>query len=223
MVPVEEDAMAPVSKSTPVKSARSYQSRIRAQGALDTRRNILDAAMSLFLEHGYGKVTVADIATKASLALPTVYASTGGKAAILDTLIDEAMRDPIVDETLSAVRRSKSGDEILRITAHGTRVDNERYHDIITVMKCAAAVDEKAADILQQSDAGYRQALTQVARRLRTLKALPAGVTEARATDFLWFYFGSDAWNVLVADRGWRWDEAENWLTSQAAAALLAP
>ena len=215
--------MAPVSKNTPVKSARPYQSRVRAQGALDTRRNILDAAMHLFLEHGYGKVTVADIADKASLALPTVYASTGGKAAILGTLVDEAMRDPIVDETLSAVRKSKSGDEVLCIAAHGTRVDNERYHDIIEVMKYAAGVDRKATDILQQSDAGYRQALDQVARRLRTLKALPTMMTEAQATDILWFYFGREAWHVLVADRGWRWDEAESWLTSQAVAALLAP
>lgn len=194
---------------------------MRAQAASNTRRSILDTAMRLFLERGYARVTVGDIAAQASLALPTVYASTGGKAAILATLIDEAMRDPIVEETLSAVRRSKSAEEVLRMTAHGVQVDNERYHDIIEVMKYAAVVDATATDILQQSDAGYRQALGQIARRLRTLKALPAGMTAARATDVLWFYFGREAWHLLVADREWSWEEAERWLLSQAVAALI--
>ncbi|GFG63763.1 TetR family transcriptional regulator [Mycobacterium kubicae] len=214
--------MAASSEGTSTRRPRPYQSTLRAQAALATRRKILDSAMRLFLDHGYGKVTVGDIAAAASLALPTVYASTGGKAAILGTLIDEAVKDPIVDQTLSAVRKSKSGNEILGIAAHGTRVDNERYHDIIEVLKHAAAVDANAASILQQSNDEYRRALSHVARRLRTLKATPAGMTESRATDVLWFYFGHDAWHLLVADRGWAWDDAEQWLLAQATVALLA-
>ena len=73
------------------KSTRPYRSALRARAAAETRRNILDTAMSLFLEHGYGKVTVNDIAAAASMAAATVYASAGGKAAILSTLIDAAM------------------------------------------------------------------------------------------------------------------------------------
>ncbi|OBK42517.1 TetR/AcrR family transcriptional regulator [Mycobacterium kubicae] len=214
--------MAASSGGASTRRPRPYQSTLRAQAALATRRKILDSAMQLFLEHGYGKVTVGDIAAAASLALPTVYASTGGKAAILGTLIDEAVKDPIVDQTLSAVRKSKSGNEILGIVAHGTRVDNERYHDIIEVLKHAAAVDANAAAILQQSNDEYRRALSHVARRLRTLKATPAGMTEARITDVLWFYFGHDPWHSLVADRGWPWDDAEQWLLAQATMALLA-
>lgn len=51
-------------------------------------------------------------AARASLAPATVYAGAGGKAAVLATLIDEVMRDPIVEETLSAVRGSRSGYEV---------------------------------------------------------------------------------------------------------------
>jgi AcrR family transcriptional regulator len=211
------------STSAPVKARRPYQSTVRAQAALDTRRNILDTAMRLFVEHGYGKVTVADIAAEASLASPTVYGSTGGKTAILATLIEESMSDTIVNETLSAVRKSTSGDEIIHIAAHGVRVDNERYHDIVQVMKNAAAVDAVAADILARSDAGYREALAEIARRLRGLKALQRGITEARATDIMWFFLGHEAWHLLVAGRQWSWDVAEQWLTEQAATALLKP
>jgi AcrR family transcriptional regulator len=207
-------------KSAP-KKVRPYRSTLRTQGAADTRRNILDTAMRLFLERGYGKVTVNDIAAEASLAVATVYSSGGGKAAILCTLIHEAMGDPIVEETLSAVRKSRSGDEVLRIAGHGVRLDNERYHDVVEVMKNAAAVDAAATAILQRSDAGYRQALAQIARRLRTLKALKVGIPESRATDILWFYLGREAWHLLVADRRWSWDEAEQWLADQAAGALV--
>jgi AcrR family transcriptional regulator len=177
--------------------------------------------MRLFLEHGYGKVTVNDIADEASLAAATVYASAGGKAAILATLIDEAMGDPIVEETLSAVRKSRSGGEVLRVAAHGVRVDNERYHEIVEVMKNAAAVDAAAMDILQRSDTGYRKALGQIARRLRTLKALKVGISERSATDILWFYLGREAWHLLVADRRWTWDATERWLMEQASKALI--
>lgn len=69
--------MAPQSKTARKRSARSYQSTVRTRGAVNTRTNILDTAMRLFLERGYAKVTVGDIAAEASLALPTVYASTG--------------------------------------------------------------------------------------------------------------------------------------------------
>jgi AcrR family transcriptional regulator len=204
------------------KKARRYRSTLRAQTAAETRRNILDTGMRLFLDRGFGRVTVNDIAAEAALAVATVYASVGGKAAILNTLIEDAMGDPVVEETLSAVRASRLGHDVLHHAARGTRIDNERYHDIVQVMKNAAAVDTAAADILQRSDAGYRQALGQIARRLRTLKSLKPGINEGRATDVLWFYLGHQAWHLLVRDSGWTWDDAEQWLRNRAAEALLA-
>ena len=90
------------------KVARPYRSELRAKAATQTRATILATAMRLFLQHGYGKVTVNEIAQEANLAVPTVYASTGGKSAILSILIDEAMADPVVEETLSAIRKCHS-------------------------------------------------------------------------------------------------------------------
>ena len=47
-------------------------------------------------------------ATTLSINVTVPYASTGGKAeaAILATLIDKSMRDPVVDETLAAIRKA---------------------------------------------------------------------------------------------------------------------
>jgi AcrR family transcriptional regulator len=98
---------------------------------------------------------VADIAREAATAIPTVYASVGGKSAILTKLVREAERDPIVEETLESIGNSHSPHEVLRITAHGTRVDNERHHALIQLMVSAAAHDDTAADTLRRSDRLY--------------------------------------------------------------------
>jgi AcrR family transcriptional regulator len=205
------------------KTGRPYQSPRRAQAAADTRATILTTAMRLFLERGYGGVTVGDIAQDAAIAVPTVYASTGGKAAILATLIDTAQRDPIVEATLSAVGDCRTPHEVIRVLAHGVRVDNERYHDIIQVMVAAATLDETATATLAESDRRYRKALAQAAHRLQDLYALKPGLTLDQATDILWFYLGHQAWHLLVSDRQWSWDDAEAWLGEQASTALLAP
>lgn len=202
------------------KVARPYRSDLRANAAAQTRTTILATSMRLFLNHGYGRVSVNDIAQEANLAVPTVYASTGGKSAILSTLIAEAMADPVVEETLAAIRKCSSPDEVISVTAHGTRVDNERYHDIVQVMATAAALDDTATDILVRSDEEYREALSHAARRLKSLRGLKKGLTENRAVDVLWFYFGREAWHLFVYDRHWSWDAAESWLAAQAYAAL---
>src|SRR5918996_1487133 len=130
----------------PIPRPRSY-----------TRATILATAMRLFLEHGYGRVTIADIAREAPTAVPTVYASTGGKSAILATLIDQAMRDPIVEATFAAIRESRTPHDAIRALAHGVRVDNQRYHDMIQVMVAAATLDETATATLVESDRRYQQ------------------------------------------------------------------
>ena len=202
---------------------RTYQSARRAQGAAGTRAAILDAAMRLFCEHGYGKVTVQDIAREASAAVPTVYASTGGKAAILGTLIEDAMGDPIVAETISAVDECADAREAIRVLVHGVRVDNERYHQVIGVMKDAATLDDTAAGVLARSDEVYRQYLGQAVDHVRKAGPLSPGLTPGRAADIAWYSLGHQSWSLLAVSRQWQWDDAEQWVAGQLTAALLGP
>jgi AcrR family transcriptional regulator len=64
------------------------------------------------LPRATGKVTVKDIAPEAGVAVPTVHTSAGGKTAILATIIDEAVRDPVVDATLAAVWTAQDQDHL---------------------------------------------------------------------------------------------------------------
>ncbi|UIX31148.1 TetR/AcrR family transcriptional regulator [Streptomyces sp. GQFP] len=207
--------------SRPHGQPRPYRAGRRAETAAETRAAILEAALRLFLERGYGKVTVGDIARESGTAVPTVYASTGGKASILAHFISEGIGDPIVDQTLSAVNACRDPRETVAVATHGVRVDNEQYFALLQVLNTAAALDETAAETLARANRVYREALAVVAGRLEELGALRAGLTRGRATDILWFFLGHPSWRLYVADCRWSWNETEQWLAQQVSAALL--
>ncbi|MFF3564992.1 TetR/AcrR family transcriptional regulator [Streptomyces sp. NPDC002574] len=206
----------------PPGQRRAYRAPRRAQGAADTRASVLDAALRLFVDQGYGKVTVADIAREAGTAVPTVYASTGGKAAILACLITGGIGDPVVERTLTAVAASSDPREVVSLLTHGVRLDNERHFALVQVLVTAAALEDTARDTLSRADRAYREALHTVAGRLDRLDALRPGMTRDRATDVLWFFLGHQSWRLFVADRGWSWDDTEEWLSGQLSYAVLA-
>lgn len=209
--------------STPASGRRRpYRNDRRAKAAAGTRATILDTALRLFLEHGYAKVTIGDIAREAGTAVPTVYASTGGKTAILAILMNQGVDDPVVERTLETVRTAPDARTAIAAMVHGVRLDNERHLDIVRVMITAAAVDRHVQEELDQVVRLYRQSLGVLAERLAELGALRPGLSPERATDMLWFLLGLPSWRVFVADCHWSWDETERWLTDQATAALLA-
>lgn len=207
--------------SASAAARRPYRAGRRARAAAETRAAILDAALRLFVQHGYGKVTVSDIAQEAETAVPTVYASTGGKSSILSHLISEGMSDSVADETLAAAGATRDPREAVAVTTHGVRVDNERHFGLLRVLVTAAALEATAAETLTCADRVYREALAEVAARLEDLEVLKEGLTRDRAADILWFYLGHQSWRVYVADCGWSWDETEEWLAEQVSAAVL--
>ncbi|KUN18824.1 hypothetical protein AQJ23_39545 [Streptomyces antibioticus] len=201
---------------------RPYRNERRAEAAAGTRAAILDAALRLFVAHGYAKVTIGEIAREAGIAVPTVYASTGGKNAILTTLVNRGVDDPVVERTLEAVRAAPDARSAVTSMAHGVRLDNERHLDIVQVMITAAAVEEHVEEQVRQVSAAYRQALAVLAERLAELGVLRPGLSLERATDMLWFLLGLPSWRLFVVELGWSWDETERWLAEQAVAALVA-
>jgi hypothetical protein len=64
------------------------------------------------------------------------------------------------------------------------------------------------------STTGVGRYRASIARKGRSLSDL----SDQRAADILWFYFGHQAWHTLIDEMSWRWDEAEVWLGKKAAA-----
>ena len=127
-----------------------YHSPRRVDAAAATRAAILDAARAMFLDRGYIDVTVGDIAGAAQVAVPTVYASTGGKAAILSALLQPIVEDPSVEATLAAVATVADAARVIDVTAAGIRLTCERHWDTIHGLLLNAPA-EPAADPVERA------------------------------------------------------------------------
>src|SRR6187455_24664 len=73
------------------RKTRKYVSERRAKAAEDTKAAILNAAKTLFVRRGIDRVTIAQIAGKGGVAVPTVYALYKSKEGILRGLMETTL------------------------------------------------------------------------------------------------------------------------------------
>ncbi|MCS7477281.1 TetR/AcrR family transcriptional regulator [Umezawaea endophytica] len=201
-------------------ATREYRSSVRARHAEDTRRTIVDAAAALFAEQGYARTSVAAVAAAAGVALNTVYTSVGGKSALIMALTDDGAGDPTAIETVSRIAESADPAEILLLTAKGTaRVRRARWQ-VLGILLDNRTSDPDVAAAADAATRVVRDRLDLVAARLVEVGGLRPGLDVDRVGQVLWFYFGFEAWRT-ARGLGWGWDEAAEWLATQAAGALL--
>jgi len=198
-----------------------YRSPRREDAAAATRAAILSHARELFLSRGYGATTVPEIARAARVAPQTVYASAGGKAALFAELLRPAINDPAAAEAMTAALQATDPEHVLELCAAAARCGQERYWDIVSGLMRRPPEDELARQAIANVTDKCMAALTVIAQRLNDLGALQPGTGPTRAADLLWFYFGPNAWYSLVADRGWTFDQAAQWLLQAARHDLL--
>ncbi|MFE7095538.1 TetR/AcrR family transcriptional regulator [Streptomyces erythrochromogenes] len=203
-------------------TTRKYSSRRRTDAAAATRAAILGNAHALFLARGYAGVTIGEIAEAADVAVPTVYTSVGNKAGILTALLEPALTDPVVADTLAAVDASDDPHAVIELTAEGTRLTHERHWDLVYGLFYRNPPGEPAVKaVLDRGADDYVQAMNRVADRLVALDALHAEVPRTEAVDLLWFYLGPHAWMTLVGERAWTFDRAQSWIARSACRDLL--
>src|ERR1700760_3298587 len=111
--------------------AGRYHSPRREDAAAATRAAILQHARELFLERGYAGATVPEIAQAARVAPQTVYASTGGKAAMFAELLKPAINDPVAAEAMTAAFGTEDPAQVMALCASAARHGQERYWDLV--------------------------------------------------------------------------------------------
>jgi AcrR family transcriptional regulator len=211
-----------VNRDNSTTSPRSRQGlRRREEYAQATRQAIIDAARRLFCERGYFSTKVDEIAALARVAPATVYAVSGGKHGLLNTLIEIWAAAPMVATTIESIEAMDDPAAILRTVAATGRRIREEFGDIIRVAVTTAPHDQAVFQSLAAATAHYRQAFVPIAQRLLDLGALHGRMDVNQAVDIFWFYFGYAALFTLHDDNGWSWERAEEWLCDQANCALL--
>ena len=200
----------------------------RRARAAHTRRAILDAACTEFLQRGYHGATIASIAARAGVAPQTVYFVFHTKAELVSAVIDDrvlgpdAPEDPQASAWWEAMASAPTAAAVLQGFVRGAAPLLDRAAPVSEVVRAAAATDDEVRAIHLQHDSlqrgGYRRVIELTAART----ALGHGLTIDTATDVLLTLCGDGVWVQLTAERGWTTDQATEWLLAAVPAAILA-
>jgi AcrR family transcriptional regulator len=198
-------------------SRAKYNSQRRQEQAEATRQAILDAARALFIERGYAGTTVADIATVARVALPTVYVSVGTKPEILDELrkmIPVAARVP--KDARAAFERAVEPRQVIAGLVAGIRRLLETSGALMYAIESAAPFEPVAAEAWAEGIVIHRRGCEAAVERLVALGALKNNASPTHTRDVLSFLSLPATWRTLGGEYGWDFDEVEAWIVDTA-------
>src|SRR5690242_13745747 len=140
------------------RGTRRYVSPLRRDAAARTRQAVLDAARELFAAQGYTATTIDEIAGRAGVSKPTVFAAAGSKQAILKRLRDIALAGD--DEPVPVARRPWYREALaepdprraLRLHARNATAIHARAAGVHEVLRAAAASDKELHDLWRASE-----------------------------------------------------------------------
>jgi AcrR family transcriptional regulator len=201
----------------PSRRTRRYDSPQRREQARATRREILEAARTLFLDRGYGATTLQAIADAASVSVATVYATFGNKRTVLKELADVSIAGD--DEPVAVMDRpwvaqlTIEPDRARRVrifAANGRRI-LDRRSTVDAVVHAAAASDPEIAALWEE----LRRQRREGQGRLLALVAGPDGVRHDlrpdEAGDILFAILSPETYLTLVGERRWTPERFEAW------------
>jgi AcrR family transcriptional regulator len=213
--------MGDVKGRVPDAARRAYNSPVRAERASRTRHQILVAAHELFLERGFARCAVADIALRADVARPTVLSVFDSKAALLRAVVDLAMAGD--DEPVPIAERSwfrpvwaaTSQEECLDAYSRACVRIGRQSADVIELARRAADESRENAEIWDELQRNRRFGAGTIAARVRELGPLPQGLTVRRATDLIFVLNDSGHYRTLVSESGWSERAFGVWLSDR--------
>lgn len=214
-----------MNKQSSVK--RPYQSTLRQRQAQSTRLSIIEASARLFIAQGYVTTSMDEIAAAAGVGRATVFASVGGKAAILKAAYDIATvgdDEPIPLPQRSwaiAVRNEPDPGRMIDGYAAMIAEISGRVAPICEAMRGAAAADPEARalwDAMRQERRGGAAGFVGfvVARN-----ALRTGVDRKMAGDVVWALIDPGLYHLLVIEMAWPPAQFQAWLAETVKGQLL--
>jgi len=200
----------------------------RTERAQQTRQRIVEAARDLFVEQGYGVTLMPEIASKAGVAVQTIYFSFGNKRSLLKEVVDVVIAgdfEPIATMDrpwFQASLAADTADEMLRALVQGTCRVLDRVASIYQVIDAASAADPDIAN-LWSFDANPRHTVqTAAAKALVSKPGARPGVTADHAADILFGLLSPELYRLLVRERGWPSQAYERWVYDTLRAQLCA-
>jgi len=208
-----------------VKGNRKYSSAVRDEQAARTRGRILDAASELFLERGYARTTMKDIADLAGVARDTVHAVFGSKARVLTALIDlRLVPDGSVANVTQRADAQAVRDEVdqrrqIELFAKFITVLSIQLRPVFEILRTASAVESEMANVFEEMDR-FRMNNMQIYARWIAARG-PLRVSTKRAGEIIWALASPDVGRMLCDELGWTQTQHATWLSDTLIRTLL--
>ncbi|HWD02885.1 MAG TPA: helix-turn-helix domain-containing protein [Amycolatopsis sp.] len=206
------------------RPSRRYESPLREESARKTRQAVVAAATTLFAERGYIATSLAQVATAAGVARPTVFAAFGSKGALLGQVLDVALAGD--DEPVAVADRpwfrpvwdAAAPSEVLDAYAGVCTLIGRRAARMFEVVRRAADDSPEVRKLWKtlccNRIAGARMVVERAVER-------GAALDPERAVDSLWIFNDPAHYDALVHQRGWPEADFTPWLAARMRSAVL--
>lgn len=186
---------------------RPYRSTRRREQAAETRRRIIGAAHDLFVSQGYGRTTIAEVASGAGVAVETVYAAFRNKPTLLRQVWYATFRGDEQDIRLldrPEIRAVLAEPDLpTRLRAHAVALIPvfRRITPLLRALQGATTSEPTAAAMLAEFDYRRLDAARHYARAAAATGQLR--VSEQECSDVLAATMEGALWFRLVEECGW--------------------
>jgi AcrR family transcriptional regulator len=191
---------------------RTYRSPRRALQAQQTRAAVLAACRALFSERGWAATGVRDVATAAGVSVETVYATLGGKVALLTAALDGAVAGD--DEPVPLAERpmflAMGEGSLAERTGAGAALITDIHVRTIGLQRALreGAGGEPALARLLAAQEENRRASTGAGMALVLRRAIGD-----RERDLFWAQTCPEVFDALVNRSGWSTEQYAAWVT----------
>jgi AcrR family transcriptional regulator len=204
---------------------RGYDSSRRQEQARQNRLAVLRTAHDLFVQNGYGRTTIADIARAAGVSAEMIYATFKNKATLLHRVWDITVGgddEEVMFHDRPEIRAVRAEPDLAKrfmMHARMSTATARRMAPFLLALRGAAGTEPAAAEMLAETDRQRLAGMTVMARECAATGQL--AVTEEECRDLVWAMTDSLLWHRLVAERGWTDEQYAQWLGRMWVAALV--
>jgi AcrR family transcriptional regulator len=208
----------------PVK--RPYDNSRRQAQIRATRLRIVDAAKTLFIQHGYPATTLEAIADAGDTSLPTLYRLVSSKRAILKAVLDISFGgddQPIAFGDRPEVQAALAQPDAISLIRAFARIGRDfmdRSSAIMHVLATAAQVDPEVAQLMNEIRRQRFEGQSRIVAALSARDALDPDLKFSEAVDITYVALSPDVHRILTVERGWTADQYEQWLVRSLGALL---
>ena len=208
-------------------SRRKYHSPLRADQAKQTQRRVLEAALGLFVDHGYAGTTVATVAEHAGVSPEIIYLSLGGKRRLLEGVIEMAITgadNPTTEEDTwwaTVAQLPDAPQRLEKMVEYSCRI-LARTRPIHAVIRGAADKEAFAAALGRRL---LHDRLTNQTERVRQYLRddLRPGLSVSEAGQRYCALAGPELYYLLTVELAWTANKHRKWLIRLLQTELLGP